>query len=303
MQPFSRETIVDRRHPSVRWTAVIAGALVAGGIWLLFQLLFTGGALAAIDPEKVDRAHAFGIGTSAGSILAPLIAMFVGGAVAGRLAGFYDRKVASFHGALVWAIASIVGVALLANVATNIASSHMVAAHDESFAPPPPGAGEMVDQSLAAVNSTLKADRAPTISKGAFLDASRAAITTSPTGAPTYNREAFISRLEQKTKMSRPEAEAAFTALGARAPDVLLASSQVAAHREASMRAAEDAGETMLAAGVGLLLCLASAVAGSLLFTRRARGNGGGVVAEPAPAHTTAPYASVAPPEVHGNEL
>jgi hypothetical protein len=303
MQPFSRETIVDRRHPSVRWTAAIAGALVACGTWLLFQLLFTGGALAAIDPEEVERAHAFGIGTSTGSILAPLIAMFVGGAVAGRLAGFYDRKVASFHGVLVWAIASIVGVALLVNVASNIATSRMGAAHDPSFAPPPPGAGELVDQSLASVNAKLEADRAPTLSKGVFLDASRVAISTSPAGSPTYDREAFIRRLEQKTKMSRPEAEAAFTALGPRAPDVLLASSQVAAHREASMKAAEDAGETMLAAGVGLLLCLASAVAGSLLFTRRTRGDGGAVVAEPAPAHTTAPYASVATPEVHGNEL
>ncbi|NVB77019.1 MAG: hypothetical protein HOV81_01370 [Kofleriaceae bacterium] len=283
---------------------MIAGALVAGGIWLLFQLLFTGGALAAIDPEKVDRAHAFGIGTSAGTILAPLIAMFVGGAVAGRLAGHYERRVAGFHGVLVWAIASVVGVALLANVASNIASSHMVAAHDESFAPPPPGAGQMVDQSLASVNAKLKADRAPTISKGQFLDASRVSLSTSPTGAPTYDREAFIRRLEQKTKMSRPEAEAALAALGNNAPNVLLAASQVAAHREASLRAAEDAGGTMLAAGVGLLLCLASALAGSLLFTRRrARGDGGGVVTEPAPAHTTAPFPSVATPEVHGNEL
>ena len=283
---------------------MIAGALVAGGVWLLLQLLFTGGALAAIDPEKVDRAHAFGIGTSAGSILAPLVAMFLGGLVAGRLAGYYDRKTAGFHGALVWTLASIVGVALLANIASNMASSHMAAAHGESFAAPPPGAAEMVDQRLDGVNTRLKAQNAPTITKGALLDAARVSVSTNTDGQPTFDRDAFVRRLDDKTSLSRPEAEAALASFGDRSGDVMLAASQIAAHREKAMQAAEDAGETMLAAGVGLLLCLAAAIAGSLLGTRRgARRGDGGVVAASAPPYTTAPYAAVAPPEVHGNAL
>lgn len=285
---------------------MIAGALVAGAVWLLLGLLFTGGALAAIDPEEVDSAHAFGIGTSTGSIVAPLIAMFIGGAVAGRLAGYYDRKVSSFHGVLVWTLTSILGVALLANFASSIASSRMAAAHAGSFAPPPPGAGELVDDSLSSVNAKLEAQGAPTISKGELLDASRVSISTNTAGQPTFDRDAFVRRLDEKTSLSRPEAEAALANMGARAGDVVLAADQVAAHREKAMAAAEDAGETMLAAGVGLLLCLAAAIAGALLvMIRKARhdGSGGGVVAEREPTHTTAPMATVATPETRGTEL
>ena len=90
MKPFTRETVTDRRQPSVRWNAVIAGALVALGTWLLLQLLITGGALTAIDADHIDRLGSYSIGTSVGSILAPLLAMFAGGLVAGRLASFYE---------------------------------------------------------------------------------------------------------------------------------------------------------------------------------------------------------------------
>jgi len=106
MKPFTRETVTDRRQPAVRWNAVIAGSLVALGTWVLLQLLITGAALTAIDADHVDRLGSYSIGTSVGSILAPLLAMFAGGLVAGRLASFYDGRVSAFHGALVWTIAS-----------------------------------------------------------------------------------------------------------------------------------------------------------------------------------------------------
>src|SRR6476646_6234568 len=135
MQPFSRETITDRRQPYVRWTAVIAGALSALGTWLLLQLLFTGGALSAIDPDKVDRVHGYAIGTSIGSVLAPLIAMFVGGLVAGRLAAYYDRRISGFHGALVWTIASVLGLAFLGSAVSSVIDRDALAAHANMAAP------------------------------------------------------------------------------------------------------------------------------------------------------------------------
>jgi hypothetical protein len=143
MQPFSREAITDRRQPYVRWTAVIAGALVALGSWLLLQLVFTGGALSAIDADHVDKLGSYGNGTSIGSVLAPLLAMFAGGLVAGRLASYLDGKISAFHGALVWTIASVIGVALLGSVVSSMASRHMMSAHAD-MAVPPEGAERFV---------------------------------------------------------------------------------------------------------------------------------------------------------------
>lgn len=296
MQPFSRETIVDRRQPSVRWTAVVSGALVAGGVWLLLQLILTGSALASISPDDADRAHAFGLGTSVGSIIAPLIAMFLGGLVAGRLGGYIDRKVVGFHGALVWALASVVGVALLANVVGSIASNHMGAHHDATAVSSDSAA--MVDENLAAVNAKLKGEGAPTIAKGDLLDAARVSIQGNQ-----FDRDAFVRRLDEKTSLSRPEAEAAVEGFGADAGTTMLAASQIAAHREKVMRTAEHAGNAMVAAGVGLVLCLGAAIGGALLGSRRSRHRQGGVVATPSAAQTTAPYASAATSEPRGHEL
>ena len=149
--------ITDRRQPYVRWTAVLAGALTALGTWLLLQLLFTGGALSAIDPDEVDRLRGYSIGASIGSVLAPLLAMFVGGLVAGRLAAYYDRRVSGFHGALVWTIASVLGLAFIGSFLDH--NRDAIDAH-ANMAAPAPGATELVDDTvadLAAIDAAASA--------------------------------------------------------------------------------------------------------------------------------------------------
>ncbi len=115
MQPFSRETIVDRRQPALRWTAVLAGSAVAIATWMLLQLFGTGIALSLLESRDWNRIHQIGIGSSAWSVIALIIALFVGGMLAGRLSGHHDRKVVGLHGLLVWAITAIVGVIAVAS--------------------------------------------------------------------------------------------------------------------------------------------------------------------------------------------
>lgn len=118
MQPFSRETIIDRRQPAVRWSAVVAGSVVAVSVWMLLQLFGTGVGLSMLGTRDLDRVHSFGVGTSAWSVLAPLVALFLGGMLAARLDGHHDRKIAGLHGLLVWGLASLVGViAVTASIA------------------------------------------------------------------------------------------------------------------------------------------------------------------------------------------
>ena len=54
MQPtISRETIlIDRRQPTLRWSAVFAGVACSAGFWMLLQLLGMGIGLAAIDVDN-----------------------------------------------------------------------------------------------------------------------------------------------------------------------------------------------------------------------------------------------------------
>jgi MFS family permease len=110
MKPFSRETVVDRRNPAVRWGAVVAGTATAIAVWMLLQMFGSGVALAAYDVRDLDRMRGIGIGSTAWSVLAPLIALFLGGMLAARIAGHHERRVAGVHGLLVWAFTTILGV-------------------------------------------------------------------------------------------------------------------------------------------------------------------------------------------------
>lgn len=122
MRPIARETIIDRRQPALRWSAVIAAALVAITTWVVLQLIGIGGGLAAIELDSSGSVRNAGIGTTVGSILAPLIAMFVGGLVAGRLSTTFDAKTGAMHGFVTWAIASLAGVVAVAWLVSTLAS-------------------------------------------------------------------------------------------------------------------------------------------------------------------------------------
>jgi hypothetical protein len=122
MQPsITRETIVDRRQPAIRWSAIFAGTAVAVGVWLLLQIFGMGAGLAAIDTDNAGSLRGAGIGTTVWSLIVPLIALFIGGYVAGKLAATLDSRVGGLHGVVVWALTSVAGVMLAVSLISAIA--------------------------------------------------------------------------------------------------------------------------------------------------------------------------------------
>lgn len=112
MAIISRETVlIDRRQPTLRWSAVFAGGACSVAIWLLLELLGVGAGLyvrhAADSPGGM---HAAGVATRIWSLVAQVIAMFFGGMVAGKFAQTYERKLAGLHGLVMWALTSLVGM-------------------------------------------------------------------------------------------------------------------------------------------------------------------------------------------------
>src|SRR4051812_32822423 len=113
MKPITRETIIDRRQPQFRWGAVFAGAAVSIGLWILLQTLGMGAGLAAIDTNDAGNLRSVGIGTTVWSLIVPLIALFIGGLIAGRFTGTRVPRIGSIHGLVMWAITSVLGVIMM----------------------------------------------------------------------------------------------------------------------------------------------------------------------------------------------
>jgi uncharacterized membrane protein len=112
MPTISRETVlIDRRQPMLRWSAVFAGGACSVGIWLLLEMLGVGAGLYAHHAADTAGAmHAASVATRVWSLVAQVIALFVGGLVAGRFAQTYEHKLAGLHGLVMWALTSLVGM-------------------------------------------------------------------------------------------------------------------------------------------------------------------------------------------------
>ena len=100
------------RHTA--WGAVFAGALVALMITFLLNLLFAGIGLANFDPATSNNPLS-GYGTSSivALIVVNVVALFLGGLIAGRLSGSPRRGDAVIHGILTWSVLTIGTILLL----------------------------------------------------------------------------------------------------------------------------------------------------------------------------------------------
>ena len=104
----------DRRSPA--WGAIIAGSVAGLGTHILLMMLLTAIGLGAANPATDDNPVAtFGVGTAVAWTVSALISLFVGGWIAGRCAARVHSVSGAVHGFLVWCVATIAAVLLVAS--------------------------------------------------------------------------------------------------------------------------------------------------------------------------------------------
>lgn len=105
----------------ISWGAVLAGGLTALAISLLFNLLGAGIGFATIDPmEEANPLAGLGIGTIIWWIISNLLALFGGGWIAGRTAGFPNREDSGIHGFLAWGFYATVTFFLITSSVSSV---------------------------------------------------------------------------------------------------------------------------------------------------------------------------------------
>jgi len=265
MQPIiSRETIVDRRQPAIRWSAILAGTAVAIGTWGVFQLLGLGAGLTAIDPDDVRTVKHAAVGMGAFSVLAPLIATFVGGLFAARLASTYDRKVAVEHGILTWGLTAALGLVATMFIAKTAAVG---AAHTQPTLQQIGAADAALyrdaDDALVPINQRLEAEGKEPIRANALIAAARAANTDEG-----FDSERFIDKLDDRTALDRAGATAVANELGPRASSFVHRAPLATNEEHDRLAAAKSAGHGLLALGFAILMSVGTAILGALLAVR-----------------------------------
>jgi hypothetical protein len=132
------DEVVEPSVAGVSWAAVVAGAIASCALTLVLLSLGAGLGFSIVSPwsNAGVSSTTFEIGTGLYFIVMAMISSAVGGYLAGRLRtrwiGVQSPEVLfrdTAHGFLAWALASVIGVILLASPATSLLNSANPAAN------------------------------------------------------------------------------------------------------------------------------------------------------------------------------
>lgn len=120
--------VLEGRLRHVSWGAIILGLVVAIAFQILLGLLGIGLGFTIVDPaDPMGGLAAWGIASSIYLVITQIIALFIGGYIAARLASARTDQSAMFHGLSIWALATIAMVWIGAN-AVGVAVSGLSSA-------------------------------------------------------------------------------------------------------------------------------------------------------------------------------
>lgn len=117
--PLDTSEQIARRPllPAIRWGAVIAGVAVGISVQLLLTLLGVATGLSAMDISQGE--HVSGVASLIWGGISMLISGFIGGYVAARMTGLRRMADGVLHGAVAWAVTTL----LFAILATSVTGS------------------------------------------------------------------------------------------------------------------------------------------------------------------------------------
>jgi len=99
--------------PAIRWGAVLAGVVVGVSVQLVLTLL---GIATGLTATQAAEGETLGMGALIWAALSMLVSAFVGGYVAARMSGLKRKADGVLHGAVSWAVTTI----LFATLATTV---------------------------------------------------------------------------------------------------------------------------------------------------------------------------------------
>jgi len=118
------EPAMPVRQPALRrisWAAIFAGLIIALVAQVVLSVLGLSIGASAINPLTDQNPGAtIGIGAAIWLVISSIIALFLGGWVAGRMAGF--PREGGLHGLVTWGAATLVTLLLLSNAVGNLLS-------------------------------------------------------------------------------------------------------------------------------------------------------------------------------------
>lgn len=268
------------------WSAILAGAAVSIGVWLILHTLGIGIGLIAIDPDDASTLRGVGIGAGVWSVIAPLIALFIGGLVAGRVAPTINTANAAIHGAVVWSISTIAAILLLVmTVGTVVRGAAATGAAVDQVAGRtvaatvgalPQGSsladlGISADDLVGPINERLQAAGKPPVTAQQLENAARDALRTSVREG-RLDREQLIQAITRNTALTRTDVEQLADRAERRLTELRAQATELREQaKKAALEAAEVTGQVLLLLSSVMIVGLGLSIVGAIVSVRRER--------------------------------
>ncbi|HYH99855.1 hypothetical protein [Hyalangium sp.] len=282
----------------ISWGAIFGGTFVALGVWILLYSLGLALGLSSVDPSDPGSAKSAGIGTGIWSLIAPLIALFIGGLVASRTAGVMDKMGGALHGAVLWGLTTLVGVILMGMAISSLlgavfsvgktavgatgAAITGVASQGDQAGKIASSFGLNAEDALGPINQRLQQEGKPAITADQLQAATKDVLNTAIQQGQ-LNREQLVSAIAQNTALSRRDAEDIAGRVEAQWTQAQAQVSQLGQQaQQGALKAADTTGRVFWGVFFALLLGLVSSILGSTLgVSKRQRFYAGGTLVPP----------------------
>jgi hypothetical protein len=210
------EAVPVAARPPMRWGAIFGGVFAALGIWLLLYAFGLAVGLTSIDPHHPSSLKGSGIFAGVwGVIVTPIVALFIGGFVAGHGSGVLARGEGALHALVMWGLATVAGawlafmlVSMLVSGAAAVgktavqAGGAAVGAAGAGMAPIARGFGVDANDVLGPVNQRLRAEGKPEITAAQLQAATKDVVRQG-----NLDRDTLVQSVTQNTALTRADAE------------------------------------------------------------------------------------------------
>ena len=206
----------------VSWGSIFAGVVTALGLWALLYSFGLALGLSSINPQDAGSAKSSGIFTGIWGLISPLIALFVGGIVAGRCAGVQTKASGGIHGMVMWGLTTLVGIWLIGNLVSSLAGGlfsvgkSAVQATGSAVSAGASQSGNLgqlarsfgldANDALRPVNERLRAEGKPQVTANQLEAATKDVVQTAVQQG-RLDRQILVSSIAENTALSRQDAQ------------------------------------------------------------------------------------------------
>ncbi len=250
----------------VSWGAIFAGTLVTIAVFLTLQILGAGIGASALDltGSRITSGRSLGIGAAIWWFITGLIALFIGGWVAGRLGWRLDRLERALHGLTVWSLfyvamflLTLTALGALVGGGVSLLGSGVSAAGQAATTPQGQQAMQQGMQSQGLSPQIIQQELAKILGGGAQQgDPSVAAAVNDYLKSPRtpQDRQQTVQTITQATGMSEAQANQMLTNLERAGQQA----------RETTEKTANITGGTLIGLSIAMIIGAIVAALGSL---------------------------------------